>query len=201
MAGLAETMFVACYGAGGRWSSASLGRVARDMSCSVPEAAVRLLTNAGSDFYAVSIMKRWDDEADLRKAMADPRFFLMGDGEIAGLNGALHDHAFSLSDWGYAPAFFARYVRDLGRLELPAAIAKLTSGPAEQIGLADRGRIATGSRADLVAFRLERIGTEVFPENLRAMPEGAEVVLVNGAPAVERGRLTGVLNGKVGRFA
>jgi alpha-D-ribose 1-methylphosphonate 5-triphosphate diphosphatase len=41
-----------------------------------------------------------------------------------------------------------------GVLELPAAIALVTSGPAALAGLADRGRIAAGLRADLVQVRL-----------------------------------------------
>ena len=41
-----------------------------------------------------------------------------------------------------------------GVLDLPAAIALITSGPATLAGLQDRGRIAAGLRADLVQVRL-----------------------------------------------
>ena len=37
---------------------------------------------------------------------------------------------------------------------MPQAIALITSGPADIVGLADRGRIAAGLRADLVQVRL-----------------------------------------------
>jgi alpha-D-ribose 1-methylphosphonate 5-triphosphate diphosphatase len=39
-------------------------------------------------------------------------------------------------------------------LDLPAAVALVTSGPAKIAGLADRGRIAPGLRADLLQVRL-----------------------------------------------
>jgi alpha-D-ribose 1-methylphosphonate 5-triphosphate diphosphatase len=39
-------------------------------------------------------------------------------------------------------------------LSLPAAIALVTSGPADLVGLTDRGRIAKNQRADLVQIRL-----------------------------------------------
>jgi alpha-D-ribose 1-methylphosphonate 5-triphosphate diphosphatase len=48
-------------------------------------------------------------------------------------------------------AFFAA---DTGVISLPAAIALITAGPAEIVGLADRGRIAPGQRADLLQVRL-----------------------------------------------
>jgi alpha-D-ribose 1-methylphosphonate 5-triphosphate diphosphatase len=41
-----------------------------------------------------------------------------------------------------------------GVLDLPAAIALVTSGPADMVGLTDRGRIAVGQRADLVRVRM-----------------------------------------------
>jgi alpha-D-ribose 1-methylphosphonate 5-triphosphate diphosphatase len=39
-------------------------------------------------------------------------------------------------------------------LTLPASVALITAGPADLVGLADRGRIAPGLRADLVQVRL-----------------------------------------------
>jgi alpha-D-ribose 1-methylphosphonate 5-triphosphate diphosphatase len=41
-----------------------------------------------------------------------------------------------------------------GALELPAAVRLVTAGPAALVGLADRGRIAPGLRADLVRVRV-----------------------------------------------
>jgi alpha-D-ribose 1-methylphosphonate 5-triphosphate diphosphatase len=41
-----------------------------------------------------------------------------------------------------------------GGLSLPAAVALVTAGPADLVGLHDRGRIAPGLRADLVQVRL-----------------------------------------------
>lgn len=38
-------------------------------------------------------------------------------------------------------------------ISLPDAVAKVTSNPADAVGLADRGRVATGLRADLIRVR------------------------------------------------
>lgn len=44
---------------------------------------------------------------------------------------------------------------DDGVCDLPSAIALVTSGPADTVGLSDRGRIEAGRRADLVLFELD----------------------------------------------
>lgn len=198
-AGLADSMFVACDGADGRWNGATLGQIARTLDATVPEVAVRLLAAAGPDFYSVAILEKWVEQADLDAALADPRFFIMGDGVTACSDGPLRDYAFSLSDWGYVPAFLGHHVRDRGLLPLPQAIAKMTSGPADQIGLKDRGRIAVGAKADLVLIELDAIGTSVAPSHAIHHPRGIRHVFVNGVAAVLNGELTQRLAGEVGR--
>jgi alpha-D-ribose 1-methylphosphonate 5-triphosphate diphosphatase len=46
-------------------------------------------------------------------------------------------------------------------ITLPEAVAKVSSGPARAVGLADRGEIATGKRADLVQVHLAADDTPV----------------------------------------
>ena len=75
----------------------------------------------------------------------------------------------------------------------------MTSGPAKQLGLTDRGRIAPGLAADLVVLDLDALGTEVSPGNLRELPRGIWHVLVNGEFVLRDGRLTDALPGTVGR--
>jgi alpha-D-ribose 1-methylphosphonate 5-triphosphate diphosphatase len=50
-------------------------------------------------------------------------------------------------------AFFLGEVVD--GISLPEAVAKVSKNPAEAVGLADRGVIETGRRADLVRVRLD----------------------------------------------
>ncbi|TCT05614.1 alpha-D-ribose 1-methylphosphonate 5-triphosphate diphosphatase [Aquabacter spiritensis] len=84
----------------------------------------------------------------------------MGDLATAGLLDAL------ASD--YVPASLLQAVAvlaDRGGRGLPAAMALVTAAPARMAGLADRGRLTPGLRADLVRFRLVE-GTPVVREVL-----------------------------------
>jgi alpha-D-ribose 1-methylphosphonate 5-triphosphate diphosphatase len=54
------------------------------------------------------------------------------------------------------PAAFKLY--ELGLCDLPAAIAKITSNPANALGLTDRGEIAVGKLADLAIVRMDDSG-------------------------------------------
>ena len=59
---------------------------------------------------------------------------------------------------------------------------------AARLGLADRGRIAPGARADLVAFDPATVADRATFENPFQYPVGIQAVLVNGVPGVLHGR-------------
>lgn len=91
-------------------------------------------------------------------------------------------------------------------VDLETAIRKMTSMPADRLGLVDRGRITEGAAADLVVLDLENVhdrATNRFPHDPiehnfpHRTPTGIEWVIVNGAIAVEEGEPTGTLGGRV----
>jgi N-acyl-D-aspartate/D-glutamate deacylase len=196
--GLVDGMYVAADGRDGALVGKSLAEVAKIAKLPVAEAALWLLEQAGENFYTVTIVENWVRWAHLLEALSDPRFFLMGDGVTSCLNGPLAGACFSLSDWGYAPRFLSDFVRDSPLVPLEAAIARMTDGPARQIGLTDRGRIASGLKADLVLFDLKTVGSAVKPNDLCKVPMGIDSVVVNGAFVVDGGRATDARPGVVG---
>lgn len=93
----------------------------------------------------------------------------------------------------------ARFVRmyALGLLGLEEGIRRITSLPAERLGLKDRGVIAPGMKADLVVFKPQDVlecQDEIEP---RQYPQGYHWVFVNGVAAMEHGRLTHSRSGRV----
>jgi N-acyl-D-amino-acid deacylase len=99
--------------------------------------------------------------------------------------------------YGAHARVFAHYVRERKLFDLPTAVKKMTSMPAEQIGLADRGRLARGMKADLVAFDAEAVEDRASFAEPHQYATGITYVLVNGSLVVDQGRHTGARPGRV----
>ena len=89
------------------------------------------------------------------------------------------------------------FVRERRLFDLPTAVKKMTSMPADQLGLRDRGRLARGQKADLVVFDAAGVVDRASFTDPHQYPVGIEHVLVNGALVVEQGRPTGARPGRV----
>jgi len=102
--------------------------------------------------------------------------------------------------YGTYPRVLGRYVRDMGVLRLEEAIRKMTSLPAQKLGLRDRGLLREGFWADIVIFDPEKIMDKATYQNPHQFPEGIEHVIVNGTVVVSGGEHNGALPGKVLRL-
>ncbi len=90
-----------------------------------------------------------------------------------------------------------RYSRELELVDLATAIRKMTTITAERFGLADRGTLAPGAYADLVAFdHAAVIDTATFESPLTP-PVGIRHVFVNGRQVVKNGEMTRARPGRV----
>jgi N-acyl-D-aspartate/D-glutamate deacylase len=89
------------------------------------------------------------------------------------------------------------YVRERKALDLPTAIAKMTSIPAARVGLTDRGRIEPGLAADLVLFDAATVADTATFENPQRYPIGIEHVFVNGVAVVSGAEPTGARPGRL----
>ncbi len=98
--------------------------------------------------------------------------------------------------YGTFPRVLGRYVRDRKVISLAEAICKMTSNTARILGIHDRGLLEPGKHADIVIFDPATVADKASYENPRVAPCGIESVIVNGKPAVGRGQLTGVRNGR-----
>jgi N-acyl-D-amino-acid deacylase len=81
-------------------------------------------------------------------------------------------------DAQYATILLGEWVRERKALPLELAVWRLTGQPAAIFGLHDRGRIAPGAAADLVAFDATRVGPGA-EERVRDFPGDAERVVVH----------------------
>lgn len=99
--------------------------------------------------------------------------------------------------FGSFPKFLEFFVREKKTFDWTEAIYKMTGQPAQSLGLKDRGIIKPGAYADLVVFNPETVGSSSSYQNPWIPAQGIESVLINGQLALEGGKLTGVLAGKV----
>ncbi len=103
--------------------------------------------------------------------------------------------------YGTYPRVLGYYVREKHLFSLPVAVKKMTSMPAEQAGINDRGRIARGKKADLVIFDANEVKEISTYEDPHRYPAGILHVFVNGTQVVENGIHTGLLPGRILRKA
>jgi dihydroorotase/N-acyl-D-amino-acid deacylase len=90
-----------------------------------------------------------------------------------------------------------KYVIEEHALTLADAIHKMTTLPAQRMGLAQRGSIRKGMWADIVVFDPAKLRAPATFENPKQLAQGMYYVLVNGVPAIAKGEMTQALPGKV----
>lgn len=105
----------------------------------------------------------------------------------------------------FSSFFLAHWVREQKLMTLEEAVRRLTSMPAQIVGLTDRGRIAEGFAADLVLFDAQAIRPD-FKAIVNDLPAGAprwstrplgiKGTWVNGEALTEDGAPTGALPGR-----
>jgi dihydroorotase/N-acyl-D-amino-acid deacylase len=83
------------------------------------------------------------------------------------------------------------YVREKHVLTLEEAVRKMSSLPAQRMGVSDRGILRPGMKADVVVFNPATIIDKARFEKPHLYAEGVSAVIVNGQLALFEGKLTG----------
>ncbi len=132
-------------------------------------------------------------EEDVRLAMQQPWVAIASDGSAINLEAAGVPHP---RNYGTVPRVLGHYVRDEGVLGLEDAIRKMTSLPAQILGLPDRGQVREGFVADVAVFDPARIAETNSFEAPKSYPIGIPYVLVNGTLVIDGGEHTGARPGR-----
>jgi N-acyl-D-aspartate/D-glutamate deacylase len=127
------------------------------------------------------------DEQDVRTILADPRVMVASDAVSIDPDGPVGEIPVHPRTYGTFPHVAGPAVRS-GLLTLEAAVRSMTSLPADRFGLAGRGRIAEGARADLVVFDPATVADRATFAQPHLLPEGFEAVIVAGRIAWRSGR-------------
>jgi N-acyl-D-aspartate/D-glutamate deacylase len=98
--------------------------------------------------------------------------------------------------YGTFPYVLGQLVRQEGLFPLEEAVRKMTSIPAQRLGLSDRGILRDGMKADIVMFDPDQVAARATFDNPKQFPAGIDYVIVNGQLVVDQGEHTGALPGR-----
>jgi N-acyl-D-amino-acid deacylase len=137
-------------------------------------------------FHAIS-------EDDLIRILKHPATMIASDGEVP-VFGQSNPHPRS---YGTFARVLGLYARERGVLNLEDAVRKMSSAPAQRVGLRDRGMLRPGMKADITIFDPRSVRDRATFDQPHQYAEGFMYVIINGQMAFELGRMTSARPGQV----
>lgn len=174
----------------------TLAQVALLRRRSVEDTAMDLVIEDGSRVEAVYFLM---SEENVRRQITLPWVAFGSDAGSLYPGGAFLRSNPHPRAYGNFARLLGRYVRDLGLIPLEEAVRRLTSFPAENLGLRDRGRLQRGYLADVVVFDPTTITDHATFDDPHRLSTGVEQVFVNGVHVLRDGEHTGATPGRVVR--
>ena len=180
--GAANVLITRCK-AHADYEGKTLEEIAREKNTTPVDVYMQIVKDGGAGVVCRSMIER-----DIKTFYTQRWVMVASDGGIGGRHprGA-----------GTFPRVLGRFAREKRWLALEEAVRKMTSAPAERLGLADRGFIRKGMKADLVLFDAKRVIDRSTFKEPQLLSVGIERVFVNGEPVWENGKTTGRLPGAV----
>ena len=133
-------------------------------------------------------------EEDVRLVMKQPWVAVASDGSALNLDASGFPHPRNYSTNARVLGY---YVRDQQVLALEDAVRKMTTLPAQILGLTDRGQIHEGYRADIVLFDPATVRETNSYEKPKSYPAGIPYVMVNGVLVIDQGKHTDARPGQI----
>ena len=135
-------------------------------------------------------------EDNVRRQTAIPWMSFGSDAEAAAPEGVFLKSSTHPRAYGNFARFLGKYVRDGKLVPLADAIRRLTSLPARNLRLKDRGLLKAGMLADVVVFDPGAIGDRSTFEKPMQFATGVRDVFVNGTQVLKNGDPTGATPGR-----
>ena len=173
------------------------GKLVSEVASLTERAPEEVFMDVVLDQEGRGIVIDWNNEEDtLRQVLSQPYVAGGTDGSALDLDSENLPPLIHPRHIGTIPRLLGTYVRDEGLLSWAEAIRKLTSLPADILGLEDRGILADGNIADIVIFDPETIEDKATFEDPFHYPVGMRYVFVNGVAVVDDGEYTRALPGR-----
>ncbi|HKS25206.1 MAG TPA: D-aminoacylase [Thermoanaerobaculia bacterium] len=174
----------------------TLAEVAKTRGVSPEDAAIDLVIEDGSRVSTVYFLMT---ENNLRKQIQQPWVSFGSDAEASAPEGVFLKASAHPRAYGNFATLLGKYVRDEKVIPLAEAVRRMTSLPAQNLGLADRGALRPGAFADVVVFDPNTIAAHATYEKPLQYATGVAHVWVNGVQILRDGEHTGAKPGRVVR--
>ncbi len=174
----------------------TLAQVARERKVSPEDAAIDLVIEDGSRVQVVYFLM---SEENVKRQTALPWMSFGSDASAQAPDGVFAGSSTHPRAYGNFSRLLGKYVREEKALTLQDAVRKLTSLPAGNLGLRERGALKPGYFADVVIFDPATVGDVATYENPKQFSTGVSWVLINGGVALKNGEPTGLKTGRVVR--
>ena len=135
-------------------------------------------------------------EDNVRRQTTIPWMSFGSDAEAAAPEGVFLKSSTHPRAYGNFARFLGKYVRDGKLVPLADAVRRLTSLPAQNLRLKDRGMLKAGMLADVIVFDPATIGDRSTFEKPMQFATGVRDVFVNGTQVLKDGDPTGATPGR-----
>ena len=135
-------------------------------------------------------------EENVRRQIALPWVSFDSDAASMAPEGVFLQNSTHPRAYGNFARLLGRYVREEGVIPLEEAVRKLTSLPAANLRIPDRGQLAEGYFADVVVFDPATIIDHATYEDAHQLATGVTHVFVNGVMVLEDSEPTGAMSGR-----
>ena len=174
----------------------TLEAVAKNRNKSPEETAIDLVVQDGSRVQVVYFLM---SEDNIRKKIALPWMSFDSDAGSLAPEGVFLKSNPHPRAYGSFARLLGKYVREEKVITLQEAVRRLTSLPAENLKIRERGSLKEGYFADIVIFDPDRITDMATYDNPHQYAVGVEYVFVNGTLVLKNGEHTGAKPGRVVR--
>lgn len=174
----------------------TLAEIAEERNISASEAVVDLIQEDNSRIQVVYFSM---SEENIKKKLALPYMAICSDAGSYSNEGVFLEQSTHPRAYGSFARLLGHYVRDEKVIPLEEAIYKLTSLPATNLKLKNRGLLKTGYYADVVLFDADKIKDNATFAKPHQYATGVKHVFVNGIQVLNNGEHTGAFPGRVVR--
>ena len=164
----------------------NLAEIAEVFKTSPAEAVLKIYEKGDAGIINLTMI-----DEDVNTFAQHPYIAVASDGVSLSTDGILSGGTPHPRSYGTIPRFIEKFVNSKKLIPLTEAIRKMTSLPAQRLGLTNRGRLTPGYAADLVILKAEKIKEKATFLNPHQYPEGIIDVIVNGEFVISDEKFTG----------